>query len=197
MIPLAFENGIGFLKYYTNDSNLLALAGGILFAIAGIRCLKNGEAGIPVWVRIIRYLATVCLTVTFLVVVFALAPSGEKGGYREMLLEGSMLYVHFLCPVLSLISFLLFENYSDVRPSFFLLSAIPTVLYALVSVPLNICRVWTGPYFFLLVYEQSVFESVLWGIGLIAGTLIIGWLLLWGNRKIQSMWDRHVPDEER
>ncbi len=43
-----------------------------------------------------------------------------------------------------------------------LLALIPTGLYALVMVPLNVFRVYDGPYPFLRVHNQPWYMSILW-----------------------------------
>ena len=41
---------------------------------------------------------------------------------------------------------------------------IPTLVYALIAITLNLCRVIEGPYPFLMVYAQPWYASVLWCI---------------------------------
>lgn len=41
---------------------------------------------------------------------------------------------------------------------------LPTLIYAVVMVILNIAKAVHGPYPFLYVYEQPIYMSVVWGI---------------------------------
>lgn len=176
--------GMRIFVYYTEDSNLLSLIASIVFAVSAGLALRNGKDSVPASVRTLRYVATCCLTVTFLTVTFVFAPMIGKGGIRMMLLSGAMLFTHLLCPVTAVLSFLLLEHCPVLMKKTARIALIPTVLYAIVAVLLNILRVWKGPYMFLLVYEQPVWASVLWGIVILGGAYLVGKGLLSANRKI-------------
>ena len=176
--------GMRIFVYYTKDSNLLSLIASIVFAASAGLALRNGKDSVPVSVRTLRYVATCCLTVTFLTVTFVFAPMIGKGGIRKMLLSGAMLFTHLLCPVAAVLSFLLLEHRPVLMKKTVWIALIPTVLYAAVAVLLNILRVWKGPYMFLLVYEQPVWASVLWGIMILSGAYFVGKGLLLANRII-------------
>ena len=176
--------GMRIFVYYTEDSNLLSLIASIVFAASAGLALRNGKDSVPVSVRTLRYVATCCLTVTFLTVTFVFAPMIGKGGIRMMLLSGAMLFTHLLCPVVAVLSFLLLEHRPVLMKKTVWIALIPTVLYAAVAVLLNILRVWKGPYMFLLVYEQPVWASVLWGIMILSGAYFVGKGLLLANRII-------------
>ena len=177
--------GMRIFVYYTEDSNLLSLIASIVFAASAGLALRNGKDSVPVSVRTLRYVATCCLTVTFLTVTFVFAPMIGKGGIRKMLLSGAMLFTHLLCPVAAVLSFLLLEHRPVLMKKTVWIALIPTVLYAAVAVLLNILRVWKGPYMFLLVYEQPVWASVLWGIMILSGAYFVGKGLLLANRIIR------------
>ena len=101
-----------------------------------------------------------------------------------MLLTGTMLFTHLLCPAAALMSFLLLEHRPGLGRKAALTAMIPTAVYAAVAVLLNLLRIWKGPYMFLLVYEQPVWASVLWGIVILGGAYLVGKGLLWANRRI-------------
>lgn len=181
----AVRNGSGLFQYYTEDSNLFALAACALCAFYQGRALKTGAA-LPAWVCILKYIAACCLTVTFVVVVCILAPSLEdagQSGYRLMLLTDSMLYMHLLCPIAAFVSFVFLETQPLDRKHAFRYALIPTLLYAVVSIILNIARVLDGPYIFLRVYEQPVWLSCVWVAVILGGAGLIAWLLWRWNDK--------------
>jgi hypothetical protein len=89
-------------------------------------------------------------------------------GYVAMLLMGSMLYMHLICPLLAIFSFVRLEPRDDARGHETLVAIAPTVVYAIVTVTLNLLRVIEGPYPFLRVYEQPVWASVLWLVVMVA-----------------------------
>ena len=76
-----------------------------------------------------------------------------------------MKYQHFLCPLLSIGSFLLVDSFQElVDKTTLRLALIPTVFYAIAAVIGNITKVIYGPYPFLHVYEQSVYMSIFWTV---------------------------------
>lgn len=152
------EGGGTVFRYYTVLSNLFAGMISLLFLVFFLR----GRGKAPLWAARLRYYATCCLTITFLVVVFVLAPMLEDFTLWRLLTKGSMLYQHLLCPVLAIVALTVLERDGRLTRRDIALSLIPTALYALVTVPLNIAKVLHGPYPFLLVYEQPVWASVLW-----------------------------------
>ncbi len=180
------DSGAKILIYYTTDSNVLGVAASLLCAGLALRALISG-GDIPRPALIFRLAAACCLAVTFLVTLTVLAPSAGPNGFRSMLLTGSMLYVHLLCPLSSVAGFILFGN----RPALPLKSAfaalLPTAVYAAVAIPMNILRLWRGPYFFLLVHDQPVHVSLLWAVGIFAGAYLIALLLLLPGRLAQTL----------
>ena len=98
---------------------------------------------------------------------------GGAAGYVGMLFTGSMLYSHFLCPVLAVLSCLFFDPDQLPGRRAALYALIPTALYAAVTIVLNLCRLIEGPYPFLLVYQQSWWASVLWCIAIVGGAYLI------------------------
>ena len=99
------KDGLSCFQYYTQDSNLFLMVTSFIFLIYEIINLKTKE-GIPHWISILKYSATTCVTTTFLVVVTVLAPI--MGGYKAMMLDGTMLYHHLICPILAFVSFIFF-----------------------------------------------------------------------------------------
>ena len=105
-------------------------------------------------------------------VLFVLAPDAGKHGYRTLLTEGDMLYHHLLCPVLALIVLVALE-----RPALPLrdaaLAVIPTLVYAIITLILNLARRLDGPYPFLRVYRQPVSASAFWFVAILGGNYLI------------------------
>ena len=154
------EQGLESFQFYTQDSNYLAMAASLCFCVYGAKQLR-GKGEMPGWVCSFRYVTVSCLMVTFFVVILVLMPMmGENAAY--MLYGGSMLYQHTLCPVIAAVSFFVFEPVERLPRRGILKALIPTLVYALVAVILNLCRVMEGPYPFLMVYAQPWYASVIW-----------------------------------
>jgi len=173
---LCYQHGGFFnIRYYTVLSNLFAMFGCACYVV--YYC-KNKDKEMPYWIKIVRYMSTTCLALTFVVVFTILIPMviPYENGVYKLLLEGPQLFHHILCPLLSVFSFGILEegkpSHKDVC-----IAIIPTLLYALVFIILNIARVVEGPYPFLKVYEQSVFASILWFIIIVGVAVILAYLI--------------------
>ena len=98
------------LTFYTENSNLFSAAVCLLVAVCQLWALLSGRA-LPRWVKRLKFIAACCLTLTFLTVVFVLAPCyPDEGGVVFLLTESSMLYHHLLNPVLVFVSFVFLER---------------------------------------------------------------------------------------
>ena len=63
---------------------------------------------------------------------------------------------------------------------------IPTLIYAVIAIALNLARVIYGPYVFLKVYEQGVLMTFVWIVLISALVYGIAFLLKLGNTKINA-----------
>ena len=95
--------------FYTELSNLFAMAVCLVTAVCQLAAFVTGGE-MPRPVRTLKYIVTSCLMMTFLTVVFVLAPMYGPDGHYVMLLTSSMLYNHFLNPVVAFLSFVLLER---------------------------------------------------------------------------------------
>lgn len=171
-----YEHGIIMLSYYTVESNIFISLACLLDLVYQIRIFKQGEP-LP-WIKNIKYLATCCMTITFMVVMFILAPAGGIPEYIRMFFEGPLKYQHTLCPILAVFSFFVVDAYqNDLKKHVVLASMTPTILYGIVTISLNIAKVMYGPYAFLHVYEQSIAMSVIYGVVIFGIAYVIGYFL--------------------
>ena len=173
------------LTFYTENSNLFSAAVCLLVAVCQLWALLSGRA-LPRWVKRLKFIAACCLTLTFLTVVFVLAPCyPDEGGVVFLLTESSMLYHHLLNPVLVFVSFVFLEREPRLPARNIPLALVPTAIYGSIALWANYQRLWTGPYPFLLVYEQTPRQTVLWCACILAGNLICAALVWWlgGNSR--------------
>lgn len=161
------------VEYYTNDSNILALISSLLFII-----FYKKEKD---FVKDIRFLATSCLTVTFLVVIFVLCPM-YSFNYKLLMFTDIYLVFHTIVPILSIFSYIVLENGSSKK----YLCLIFTMIYAIILIILNILNLIKGPYPFLMVTTQNPLVTILWGIIIIGGSHIIEILVNRLNKKIKK-----------
>ena len=161
------------LTYYTIDSNIFLLISSILYLIS-----RKNPSRI---VQFARYSATLSVLITFLVVIFILYPM-HNFDFQFLFLDGPNPYMHVLCPIIAVISFIFFEKneiQNDLKNN--LRSMYFTFIYAIILLSLNILKVVNGPYPFLRVYEQSILMSVIWLVVILGFAFILSRLLLMAN----------------
>ena len=88
-------------RYFTTLSNVLSAIASLVVIV----CACCG--GLPLWAMLLKYVGTAAVTVTLLTVFLFLGPSSHdwKG-----LLWGAELFLHLICPLLAIVSFLAFEK---------------------------------------------------------------------------------------
>ena len=130
--------GLGALKYFTIQSNLLCALGSLSWML-GLGRHDNVRAGF--W-ALFRLAGVVSVLITFLVVIFFLGPMfGFAGMYA-----GSSLYLHLIVPLLALLTFFLTGAGADIPQKKTLWAALPLLLYGIGYV-INLIVHWTehGP----------------------------------------------------
>ena len=174
-IPLSWDGvHAQMFLFYTELSNLFAMGVCFVTALCQLRALLTGGE-MPAWVRTLKYTVTCCLMLTFLTVVFVLAPMYGPDGHYVMLLTSSMLYNHFLNPVTALLSFVLLERVPALPRRAVGRAMIPTLVYGGIMLVANVAKVYKGPYPFLYVYEQPLWTSCMWVVVILGGALLIAW----------------------
>lgn len=159
--------------YYTQLSNLFLLFSAIIGSLLAIHTiwfcpLKD----MPSWFFKLFHAATSATTLTLLVVVFVL--SKTYGSLSFVLTDGAMLYLHTICPILALVAFFFcIPRCRFPVAKLCLRASVFTLLYAAIAIAMNILKVWHGPYPFLFVYEQPIWASVAWTIGILGGAFLI------------------------
>lgn len=181
----AQEIGLGIFLFFTDYSNILSMFASAFMCCFLMGYIKNGTP-IPMWLRLLKYMAACSLAITLLVVVFVLSPMIGKGGLRWSMLYGDMLYHHFLCPVLAIILFLFFEHDPPLEKKHTYYGLIPVTIYAAVFIVLNLLRIVEGPYPFLMYYKQPVYESIIWTIVIPGGAYLIALAL----RKLNAYFSK-------
>lgn len=177
----------GWYVFYTDDSNLFCFISVLLNLCFMTAVLCGKRESVPMWVHSIRHMATACVAMTFVVVITVLAPMFSMYGglwtsYKMLMFSPLVIYTHFLCPLLSVASFLFLEDLPVLPFRFNFFALIPTAIYAVIAITLNILRIWEGPYPFLRVYEQSVWMSGVWLIVMAGCAYGLSWLLWKYNR---------------
>lgn len=142
-------------EYYTEDSNLFALIVGIIYLFYLILNKK-----IPRWLQILRLSSIIGLVLTCVVVFFVLLPMTKFNiGY---MFGGANFFLHLTCPLLMKVIHFLDKKKIRLNNKELIISCIPTAIYSVILILLNIFNIIKGPYPFLYVYEQPIYVSILW-----------------------------------
>lgn len=159
-----------FFLYYTNLSNIFAVLASIIYLLTLNKKTKIGEY--------LRFLSTICLTLTLLVVIFILTPMLKV----NLFVGNYMPLYHLICPLLSIISLLFFEK-NNTKP---ILALIPTAIYGIITLSLNYFKVIEGPYPFLKVHNQAILTSIIWIIVIYGINYLAALIISKANKKIRT-----------
>ncbi len=183
---LAFSyNGWNVFVYYTQDSNALALIAAILFVCSAMwQEQGHKHKKFDKFVHMLKYMAVVSVTLTLIVVITILSWT-TKYTLWQLLTQHSMLFHHTICPILCIVSFLFCEKYNYQKKHAWVGIGF-TLMYAVVTIFLNLIGELEGPYPFLKVYSQPWWASLLWCVTILGGAYAIARLLRFAQKKIWS-----------
>lgn len=166
-LPMSWSWGQeGIFTFYTEDCNIFAACVCALMAAGQLVCLFTGRE-LPRWLKQLKFVAASCLLLTFLTVVFVLAPMYGPDGLYVGLCTSSMLYHHLLNPLAAVLSLVLFEREPRLPRRAILWALVPTVLYGGTLLALNLRGTVDGPYPFLQVQLNGVPVTLAWLLGIL------------------------------
>lgn len=112
-------------KFFTIDSNILVGISSLLMIIYENKLLKSKIDKIPNNIYILKQIGTSAVTLTFLTTLLFLTP---QYGFYSMY-SNNNLFFHLIVPILSIISYILFEKHSN-RKKYALYGIIPMAIYS-------------------------------------------------------------------
>lgn len=130
--------GIKTFKFFTNNSNMFSAAVSVAIAICDILILIGKRKDINYIVLLFKEMTTVCVTITLLIVVCVLGP--VEGYYNFIILDKGMC-LHVVCPLLTIISYLVCEYSFRKKQNIFIFSLfalIPVIIYGVFYITLVI-----------------------------------------------------------
>lgn len=121
-----------FFIYFTSDSNILNGICSLILILFLLMMLCGNGISIPFWVYALHFIGTCAVMVTCATVILFLGPIA---GYKKMY-TGSDLYLHLICPVLSLVSIVILSTGYIGEIPFYMtfLGIIPTVIYGILYI---------------------------------------------------------------
>jgi len=115
-------------KFFTVDSNIFMGIMALIFAIYEYQIIDKKSKKIPEKIYVLKLVSTTSVMLTFLVTVLYLAPYAKTGFFS--MFQNSNLFFHLIIPVLSLITFIFFEN-KNLKFKYTFYGLIPTFFYAI------------------------------------------------------------------
>ena len=143
--------GWGYLKAFTNLSNILAAVASAVVLFYNIRGLKQNGGELPRGAVALQYAASAAVGLTFVVVVFFLGPMFEQmgKGYFTMFKQ-EMFFFHFFNPVLCGIELVLLERSYILGWKENLIAMLPMAAYSVVYTVCVLTGTWSDFYNFTL-----------------------------------------------
>ncbi len=172
-VSTSFMGGASVFYFFTVQSNIFIIATAFLFLGHEIICLINKKETINQVMLQIKFVATVAITITFLVFFTMLAPLMGV----DYLLSFKNFSLHAIVPILAIIDFIVFDTDINLSYPKSLIATIAPISYVFfvyaIGVPLKLqyAENLYFPYFFLN-YEQNgfFFEK---GFGVIPWVIVL------------------------
>lgn len=183
-----------YYHYYTQQSNILNAVICLIFIVFLILEATGKIKQIHKYVYIMKHVGAVAVTVTFLVVVLILTPgSAATGEPVSRLYTGTGMFFHVFAPVLTIVTFLLFERNKDIKYPQTLFALIPLVIYIIYYTSIC-CTHMNSDGTIDRYYDVYTFFRFgptfvpLFCLGIVAINMFSSWALWFGNKKIDIKW---------
>lgn len=163
--------------YYSDNVGMFALSSSIIYVIIVLAKKEPNFLCLA-----LRYVSTACLVLTLVGTFYVATTTGEN--YLDSFIKGSHLFNNLLCPIVSFVSFTMFEGDRRLNKKKTIWYAlIPTVIYGIIMLVCNVSNTFTGPYPFMMINDNPVYVTVIVFIVTIILNYVIGRFLLLSNQK--------------
>ncbi len=163
--------------YYSDNAGMFALSSSIIYVIIVLAKKEPNFLCLA-----LRYVSTACLVLTLVGTFYVATTTGEN--YLDSFIKGSHLFNNLLCPIVSFVSFTMFEGDRRLNKKKTIWYAlIPTVIYGIIMLVCNVTNTFTGPYSFMMINDNPVYVTVIVFIVTIILNYVIGRFLLLSNQK--------------
>lgn len=163
--------------YYSDNAGMFALSSSIIYVIVILTKKEPNFLSLA-----LRYVSTTCLVLTLVGTFYVATTTGEN--YLDSFIKGSHLFNNLLCPIVSFVSFTMFEGDRRLNKKKTIWYAlIPTVIYGIIMLVCNVTNTFTGPYSFMMINDNPVYVTVIVFIVTIILNYVIGRFLLLSNQK--------------
>jgi cytochrome bd-type quinol oxidase subunit 2 len=139
----AKEAADDFFTHFTNLSNILLALAALVMIVADLVALKKGK--LAKGTVLLKYVATISVFVTFLVAWAFLLPTQKPFDMRFVIDPAGFLWFHTVCPILAVLSFLVFEREPKLKWAWSFLGMSSVYVYAAVILPLVLTKKIDAP----------------------------------------------------
>lgn len=163
--------------YYSDNAGMFALSSSIIYVIIVLAKKEPNFLCLA-----LRYVSTTCLVLTLVGTFYVATTTGEN--YLDSFIKGSHLFNNLLCPIVSFVSFTMFEGDRRLNKKKTIWYAlIPTVIYGVIMLVCNVSNTFTGPYPFMMINDNPVYITVIVFVVTIILNYVVGRFLLLSNQK--------------
>ena len=163
--------------YYSDNAGMFALSSSIIYVIVVLTKKEPNFLSLA-----LRYVSTTCLVLTLVGTFYVATTTGEN--YLDSFIKGSHLFNNLLCPIVSVVSFTMFEGDRRLNKKKTIWYAlIPTVIYGIIMFICNLTNTFTGPYPFMMINDNPVYIIVIVVLITLVLNYVIGRFLLLSNQK--------------
>ena len=163
--------------YYSDNAGMFALSSSIIYVIVVLTKKEPNFLSLA-----LRYVSTTCLALTLVGTFYVATTTGEN--YLDSFIKGSHLFNNLLCPIVSVVSFTMFEGDRRLNKKKTIWYAlIPTVIYGIIMLICNLTNTFTGPYPFMMINDNPVYIIVIVVLITLVLNYVIGRFLLLSNQK--------------
>ena len=163
------DHGIRLLKFFTVQSNVLAGIVSLVYIIFLLRNKKTNKP-IPTFVNILKFIATIDLIITFLVVALFLGFIVEEGYFS--LYVNANFFFHLAIPVLNFISFIWYEERPKFKFCYTAFGLIHLVLYSVFYLIVVLTHYQDGAV--PLFYDWYGFAQLGLGMAFVCAIVVLG-----------------------
>ena len=172
------------VRYYTNWSNILGIIAAILFIINYF--IKERNKVFNEVVKYFKLTSTICLTVTFLVVLFMFIPMDHFNFYKWAIRENFFSF-HFFSPIIAFICFIFLEKYDFKYIKDTIIGMIFTIMYSIIISIAILAKKVEAPYPFLDYYANGIVVSIFSSLIMLILITGVALLLIFIKKKQNNM----------
>ena len=170
--------GFALFKYFTVQSNVLYALIALAVGIVQIMMMTGKLKEIPRALVLVKYVATVGVTLTFLTVALYLAPINSQGYFA--LFKGANFFFHFLVPVTAIVMYFVEGEKMPFKctligMSHFALYGVFYILYNLLHMENGVIQYPYYDWYFIM--QNGAFFTVIMVLAMCAMTYLIAFLL--------------------